>query len=194
LVQALHDDVERQMAGTPEFAAMTHLALDVGLGVEPTTVMGQSAEAEPALVTMIGRCDKVDPGLASVDYVLLSNKGPTDPDPLQPTGSQSAQYARYPWIPGRWHDLTVVVPQNVTKDLDAYIRDWHAQSWIAAGVDAAIVTDAMPYFFPYWCGWGYWWWWWNGGDCIDIGVGEGESIDVEPITPVRVIMNQWPPP
>jgi hypothetical protein len=194
LVQALHDDVEREMAGTPDLAAQTHLALDIGLGIGPATVMGQSAEAEPALVAMVGRCDKVDPGLASVDYVLLSNKGPTDPEPIQPTGDQTPQFILYPWIPGRWHDLTVVVPQNVTKDLDAYIRDWHAQLWLESGVDAAIVNDAMPYFFPYWCGWGYWWWWWNGGDCIDIGVGEGESIDVEQITPVRVIMSQWPPP
>lgn len=192
LVQALHEDVEREMGSTPE-AAQTHLALDMGLGVEPTTVMAQSAEAEPALVAMIGRCDKVDPALASVDYVLLSNKGPTDPGMNQPTGSRSAQAIKYPWIPGRWHDLTVVVPQNVTKDLDAYIRDWHTQAWLATGADPTLVTDAMPFFFPYWCGWGYWWWWWNGGDCIDIGVGEGESIDVEQITPVRVIMNQWPP-
>jgi hypothetical protein len=35
--------------------------------------------------------------------------------------------------------------------------------------------------------------WWNSSDCIDIGVGEGESLDVEQITPVRVFMPQWPP-
>ena len=104
------------------------------------------------------------------------------------------QVIAYPWIPGRWNDLTVVVPQNMSIDLDDYMRNWYTQRWLETGADKVPVTDAMTYFFPYHCGWGYWWWWWQGGDCIDIGVGEGESIDVEQITPVRVIMSEWPPP
>ena len=55
------------------------------------------------------------------------------------------------------------------------------------------VDVAMPYFFPYWCGWSYWWWWGNSGDCIDIGVGDGESLDVETVAPNRVLMTRWPP-
>jgi hypothetical protein len=51
----------------------------------------------------------------------------------------------------------------------------------------------MAYWFPYWCGWGYWWSGWHGSDCIDIAVGDGESLDVNQITPVRVFYPQWPP-
>jgi hypothetical protein len=51
----------------------------------------------------------------------------------------------------------------------------------------------LVYYFPYWCGWGYWWWWWNGGSCTDIGVGEGESLDVEQVVATRVFMPVWPP-
>jgi hypothetical protein len=146
---------------------------------------------------VIGRCDKIVRAAgtveAAVDYILLSNKGPTDPDPSQPSPAESSQVVIYPWIPGRWYDLTVVMPQNVSKDLDDYIYQWHTQRWVDAGINTDVVSGHMQYFFPYWCGWGYWWWWWHGGDCIDIGVGAGESIDVEQVTPVRVFMSQWPP-
>lgn len=171
----------------------TLAALDEGRKIDPTTV-GRLAGASdpPALVALLGRCDKIDANTASVDYVLLSNKGSTDPDPRPPTVNRPLQI-RYPWIPGRWHDLTVVMPQNITVDLDDYMRQWHTQRWIDAGENADTVKAAMVYYFPWWCGWGYWWWWWQGNDCIDIGVGEGESIDVEQITPVRVFVNQWPP-
>jgi hypothetical protein len=90
--------------------------------------------------------------------------------------------------------LALVTPQNVNVDMDAYFRQWERQRWINAGAAAGAVDAALVYYFPYWCGWGYWYWWWNAGGCVDIGVGEGESLDVEQITPVRVFMPQWPPP
>jgi hypothetical protein len=199
LYEALARDVEAQDID-PQLKTLTHQALDAGAELDPTSVMQHTGEASsPALVAMVGRCDKIShtPGVvhASVDYVLLSNKGPSDPDPSLPGPTQSSQVV-YPWIPGRWYDLTVVMPQNVSKDLDDYMYQWHTQRWIAAGANSDIVSlpsGYMQYFFPYSCGWGYWWWWWHGGDCIDIGVGEGESIDVEQVTPVRVFMSQWPP-
>jgi hypothetical protein len=193
LVLRLKDDVPAFPFPEPLQMEETLSALDRGYEMYPAMEKNQTAEQDlPALVPMIGRCDKVAPDLMSVDYVLLSNKGPTDPNPLEPQPTQPEQLP-YPWIPGRWYDLTVVVPQNMSIDLDEYMREWHSARWLEAepGVD---VDLAMPYFFPYWCGWGHWWWWWNGGDCIDIGVGEGESIDVEQITPVRVIMGDWWPP
>jgi hypothetical protein len=99
----------------------------------------------------------------------------------------------YPWLPGRWIDLALVTPQNLDVDIQHYFYEWQVQRWVQEGVPEASVRNAMIYWFPYWCGWGYWWWWWNSGSCVDIGVGEGESLDVEPITPVRVFMPQWPP-
>ena len=124
--------------------------------------------------------------------MLFSNKGPSDPDPRQPL--DQPEQVLYPWLPGRWYDLPVVMPQNACHDLDKFIRDWHTDRWLRAGGDPQEVASYMVYFFPYWCGWGYWWWWWNAGDCTDIGVGEGESLDVEQVNPVRVSVNQWPPP
>jgi hypothetical protein len=193
LYDALHQDVDREMGTTPE-AALTHAALDVGQSVGPTTITELTHQSDPALVAMIGGCHKLDPATASVDYVLLSNKGMTDPDPRIPgaEGNQPDQVL-YPWFPGHWYDLTVVMPQNISTDINTYFLEWHTQRWIDAGADVAVVQAAMVYYFPYWCGWGHWWYWWNGGDCIDIGVGEGESIDVEQITPVRAFMAQWPP-
>jgi len=78
------------------------------------------------------------------------------------------------------------MPHNYNINLDDYIRKWHTQRWIDAGAGTATVQNAMLYFFPYWCGGGYWWWWWHGDDCTDIGVGEGESLDVEQVSPTRV--------
>ena len=60
-------------------------------------------------------------------------------------------------------------------------------------IESPDVDLAMPYFRPYWCGWGYRAWWWNADDCIDIAVGAGESLDVEQITPLRVLLDVWPP-
>ncbi|HZY40435.1 MAG TPA: hypothetical protein VFF59_00385, partial [Anaerolineae bacterium] len=91
-------------------------------------------------------------------------------------------------------DLPVVQPQNVSTDIDKYFRQWHTQRWLdVPGADPAVVNTAMVYWFPYWCGWNYWWWWGNSNDCTDIAVGEGESLDVEQVTPTRVFMVQWPP-
>jgi hypothetical protein len=153
-----------------------------------------AADSEPALVALIGRCNKIYAGtawVADVDYVLLSNKGYLDPDPRVAT---AAAPILYPWIPGRWHDLAVVLPQQHNIDLDNYIRSWYAARWIDNGTDQAQVALAMPYFFPWWCGSTYWWGW-GPGDCVDIGVGEGESLDVLQITPTRVFMpaGTWPP-
>lgn len=190
LTQSLHSDVDPNIPDPAE-AAATHIALDMGNQYGPTHMDLISHEAPPALVPMIGRCDKIDPGTMSVDFVLFSNKGPTDEGPIIES-SQPEQFL-YPWVPGIWYDLPVVMPQNMSVDIDGYFRDWHAERWLNTGIDPAIVSDSMRFFMPYWCGWGYWWWWWNGGDCVDIAVGEGESIDVEQVSPVRVFYDVWPP-
>ena len=189
LYRALIQDAGTIISDTER--TLTIQALSHGLKIDPSN-LPRGAQDQPALVALIGGCQKIIPPagqpVADVSYVLVSNKGPTDQDPR----GGGAVFV-YPWIPGRWHDLTVVVPQNVSKDLDDYIRQWHTQRWIDSGVPAVTVRNAMVYYFPWWCGWGYWWWWWNGGDCIDIGVGEGESLDVEQIVPMRVFMPTWPP-
>ncbi len=187
LYNALHQDVTRNITDQTQ-ASHTNAALSEGAKYDPTNVLNLAGDTQPALVALIGRCDKIDTFNMSVDYVLVSNKTSTDPDP-RGGGTRIA----YPWHPGRLYDLTVVMPQNVTKDLDAYLRQWHTQRWIDAGTNSATVQTAMNYFIPYWCGWGYWWWWWHNGDCTDIGVGEGESLDVEQIVPTRVFMSVWPP-
>jgi hypothetical protein len=190
LYNALRQDVARDVV-SPTLANLTHAALEAGAALDPTSVMNVSPDSPPALVALIGRCDKLSLSAMSVDYLLVSNKGSTDPDPRAP--SQTPAVARYPWLPGRWYDLTVVMPQNVSKDIDAYLRQWHVQRWIDAGATPTAAQAAMAYYLPYWCGWGYWWWWWNGSSCIDIGVGEGESLDVEQVAPARVYMPVWPP-
>jgi len=135
---------------------------------------------EPALIPIIGRCEaSIDSGNAylEVSYVMVSN--------LAPLGSPI-----YPWIPGRWHDMPVVIPQNTTIDFDYLFQYWHAYLWsdhIDYSYSPEELWPYMDYFFPYWSGWTGWWWNYNGTDSIDIGVGEGESIDIEQIMPLRVI-------
>ncbi len=118
--------------------------------------------------------------------------GPTDPDPRGGSPFLDAQVT-YPWHVGHWYDLAVVTPQNYALDLDQYHYEWLSRRWVDAGAARAVVDQAMAYYFPWWCGWGYWAWWWHGGDCVDIGVGEGESIDVEQVSPIRIFMSEWPP-
>jgi hypothetical protein len=190
LYDELHTDANTIQ--DPQQQAATHAALEAGRNIDPTNVRGLGPSSPPALVALIGRCDKLDRTTAHVDYLLVSNKGATDPNPI--TGVPPISIAQpYPWIPGRWYDLALVVPQNRSIDLDDLFHNWQGQRWVDAGANAAAVQSAMVYHFPYWCGWGRWWWWWNAGDCVDIGVGEGESLDVEQITPVRVFFAQWPP-
>lgn len=197
LYNHLKADVERAQDANPQQKNATTAALNAGMTLGPTTnaAPNNGAETAPALVALIGRCDKVvlqaGPHI-SVDYVLVSNKGPTDPNPITVTPAQASQVL-YPWHPGRWYDLALVTPQNLDVDIQHYFLNWQTQRWISAGETAANAQAALVYYFPYWCGWGYWWWWWNSSDCIDIGVGEGESLDVEQIAPVRVFMPQWPP-
>ncbi len=167
-------------------------ALEAGRSMDPATPHTITDETPAALVAMIGRCDKISTTAMTVDYLLVSNKANSDANPLD--GVTPVQISvRYPWTPGRWYDLALVTPQNLDVDIDHYFRTWQTQRWITAGGAAADIEKVMPYWFPYWCGWGYWYWWWNGGDCIDIGVGNGESLDVEQVTPTRVFMGQWPP-
>jgi hypothetical protein len=196
LYAELTADAQREVTDRTQ-AELTRAALERGRQIDPTTLhdTGDLGGAH-ALVAMIGRCDKIGLDHMSVDYVILSTDAPTDHNPLPGTDATVQQVlVPYPWIPGRWHDLTLVIPQNRTVDLDALIRDWQTDEWVRTNPDAdvAVIHNAMRYFFPWWCGWGYWWWWWNGSDCIDIGVGEGEGIDVERITPVHVDMPVWPP-
>jgi hypothetical protein len=192
LYDALHEDVTREVS--PTLQTLTHVALDAGRLIDPTNVAALEGQTESALVALIGGCRKIVNGTAlnlDIDYVLLSNKGPTDNDPRG--GAQQPDQILYPWWPGRWYDLPVVHPQNRSTDLDKYFREWHTQQWIAAGETEAVARQAMVYWFPYWCGWNYWWWWGNSNDCTDIAVGAGESLDVEQVTPTRVFMVQWPP-
>lgn len=195
LYNALHQDAERDITD-PTQLNLTHLALNNGQAVDPTRVTQLSNETPYGLVAVIGGCRKLfnsTGGLVlDIDYALFSNKGPSDLDPRTPNQDQSAAIL-YPWIPGRWYDLPVVMPQNISTDVDDYFHRWFTQRWIDAGALASDVQVWMPYYFPYWCGWGYWWGWWNAGDCVDIGVGEGESLDVEQVTPQRVFMTIWPP-
>lgn len=168
-----------------------------------------------AIVALIGKCEEIvtrpeiwwspEPSIPpapfvptetklAVDYVLFSTKGPNDDPSFLDTPIEPPQEIYpYPWIPGRWHDMPVIFPQNVSEDMHAYFGDWHLNWWgYSLGyVDLPyppLMVDAMGYFVPYWCGYGYWWQGYNGTDCVDIGVGEGESLDVEQVMPLRVIM------
>ncbi|MBN1147335.1 MAG: hypothetical protein JXA78_08765 [Anaerolineales bacterium] len=157
----------------------------------------QETEAgKPALVALIGQCVKIDTTTAAIDYVLFSNVHPLmyDPLPVYPALPPPYEYPP-PWYPGAWHNLPVIMNQNVTTDIDKFFYDWHASYWAGRWpeIPPVDISYAMPYFSPYWCGWGYNTWWWNGSDCIDIAVGAGESLDVEQITPLRVLMDVWPP-
>jgi hypothetical protein len=194
LYQTLAQDAIQNIPDQGQLSA-TLTALEVGRQLDPTHLPDETTQ--PALVALIGRCDKLSTSAPlienmAIDYVIVSNKAPTDPSPLG--GQAQPSQIAYPWITGRWYDLPVVIPQNFSTDLDNYFHEWQVQRWIDAGEDAGTVRSAMVYYFPYWCGWGYWWPWWNGGDCEDIGVGEGESLDVEQINPTRVFMTVWPPP
>ncbi|RLT39397.1 MAG: hypothetical protein DWI57_10325 [Chloroflexi bacterium] len=192
LYQALAQDAQR-MENMQERQA-TLAALNAGRQMGPNSHVSEnpSAETPAALVAMVGNCRKLDTATADIDYVLLSNKGMTDPNPITAVPAQ-ASLVRYPWFPGHWYDLAMVTPQNLDVDLSTNFHQWQSKRWIAAGETSATVSAAMAYYFPWWCGWGYWYWWWNGGDCTDIGVGEGESLDVESVAPQRVFMNKWPP-
>jgi hypothetical protein len=170
-------------------------ALQAGLRL-PLEPNGETdAEQPPALVAIVGDpqfVSTLDGPALSVDFVLVSNQSPADANPL--TGQALHPISvRYPWFPGHWYDLPVLLPQNIHTDMHHYFNEWHTQRWVAAQADEAVVRQVMAFWYPYWCGWGYWWWSWHGSDCIDIGVGEGESLDVEAITPVRVFYPQWPP-
>jgi hypothetical protein len=135
---------------------------------------------DPALIPIIGRCDTImDMGMSylQISYVIVSNHAP-----------QGAPI--YPWIPGRWFDMPVVIPQNTTLDFDYMFKYWHAYLWADHINFSYGPNDLYPYldyFFPYYAGWSGWWWNYNGTDSIDIGVGEGESIDVEQIMPLRLV-------
>mgnify|MGYP000052280325 CR=1 FL=1 len=194
LLSSLKEEALKKISDEAQQTA-TVAALDAGfkLPLEPGR---QSDEHQPpALVTIVSDPQYVSaangPAL-SVDFVLVSNQSPADNNPLngQP---QIAVGVPYPWFPGHWYDLPLLLPQNVHTDMHHYFNEWHVQRWVAANANEEAVRKVMAYWYPYWCGWGYWWWGWHGSDCIDIGVGEGESLDVETITPVRVIYPQWPP-
>lgn len=203
LYDALAQDVQRDMANQPQQMQATLSALQVGRQMGPIVHANSdpaTAESAPALVAMVGNCRKLDASVADIDYVLLSNKSNIDPDPVTGQPALVAQKV-YPWIPGHWYDLALVTPQNLDVDLNTYFLQWQTERWVAAGVKAgvdkaemqAFVAPAMQYYFPWWCGWGYWYWWWNGNDCTDIAVGAGESLDVESVAPQRVFMTKWPP-
>jgi hypothetical protein len=190
LYKALTADVQ-EMVPDPAMKAATLAALVEGESLGPARL--PATDSPPALVALIGRCNKVFIGngmMVDIDYVLVSNKGHSDPNPL--VTPQPPLPVPYPWIPGRWHDLAIVLPQQRNVDLDRHIRDWYSARWTDNKADEAMVNAAMVYFFPWWCGTNYWWGW-GPSDCIDIGVGEGESLQVMQVTPSRVFMPLWPP-
>jgi hypothetical protein len=191
LYGALRRDVGKYQWPDAATQTATLHALDEGEKLGPANLPLADAQP-PALAALIGRCNKIVVGstlAADVDYVLVSNKAPSDPSPIAPMPPYPPPY---PWIAGRWYDLTVVLPQQHSIDLDNYIRSWYAARWTDNGADQAAVVASMVFFFPWWCGTSYWWGW-GPGDCVDIGVGEGESLDVLQITPSRVFMTAWPP-
>jgi hypothetical protein len=188
---ALVGDANANLTG--QQLAYTLAALSAGRAMDASNVMNMASDSPPALVVLVGGCDKLVTSqgayVADVDYVIVSNKGPSDPSPISGGGSSP----QYPWIPGRMYNLPVAMPQNASSDMDAFLRNWHVQRWLDAGGAVANVNAAMVYFFPYWCGWGYWWGWWNGGSCLSAGVAAGESIDVEQVVGTRVLLPVWPP-
>jgi hypothetical protein len=189
LIMSLHDDVETSSMSTDE-KAQTHVALDMGRMYDPAH-LDAFTDVPPALVAIIGQCTKINTSYMSADYLLVSNIHPLIPaPPAQPIYAYPP-----PWTVGWWYDLPVVTPQNISLNIDIFFREWHTQQWIAAypTIVPSTFVNAMPYFFPYWCGWGHWAWWGGDRDCVDIAVGAGESLDVEQVTPVRVIMSSWPP-
>lgn len=190
LYDVLAQDV-RDVILDPTTQQWTLQALQVGRNYNPNGIGCLTTQITPAIVAKIGKCDKIDTTHMEVDYVLFSNKSPLDPDPRTP-GAQPSPFV-FPWTPGRLYDLNVVMPQNYNTDMYVYMREWYTLRWMEAGRPEQAVRSAMSYYAPYWCGWGYWAWWWNGADCIDIGAGEGESLDVERVTPSRVFMPNWPP-
>lgn len=190
LANVLAQDVQNVILD-PTTRQWTLQALQNGQNYNPIGMGCFTTQITPSIVIKIGKCDKIDTTHMQVDYVLVSNKGPLDPDP-RVAGAQPSAFA-FPWTPGRLYDLNVVMPQNYDTDMYVYLREWYTVRWIETGRPEQTVRSAMSYYFPYWCGWGYWAWWWNGEDCLDIGAGEGESLDVERITPSRVFMASWPP-
>jgi hypothetical protein len=187
LYKALTVDVHEALIDPAEELA-TVAALAEGEKLGPTSL--PASDSPPALAALIGRCEKIDVQTAAVDFTLVSNKGPTDPSPL--VTPMPPIPVPYPWISGRWYDLAVVLPQQHSIDLEKYIRDWYGTRWTDNQADPATVQAAMVYFFPWWCGTTYWWGW-GPGNCVDIGVGEGESLQVMQVTPSRVFMPVWPP-
>ncbi len=197
LVDSLTLEVQQSTTLNEAQKSATLKALDDGLKMElEPNSEGETAEQPAALVALLGSPTYLsnDGSVIDIPFVLVSNKTPSEANPIG--GNVVSPVAvKYPWIPGHWYDLPVIMPQNVHTDLHQYFTVWHTQRWATAAtnVDVAAVRANMLYWYPYWCGWGYWWWSWRGTDCIDIGVGEGESLDVESVTPVRVFMPQWPP-
>jgi hypothetical protein len=190
LVQEAQEGIDDEAQRNATVQAL-RAGLDLPLEPGPTP----NDENKPVLNVILGSPEffgTADGAALSVDYVVVSNRSPADPNPITGAVEQPIT-VRYPWFPGRWYDLPVVMSQNIRTDMHQYFAEWHIQEWIKAGGDENRVRAAMTLWFPYWCGWGYWWWSWRGSDCIDIGVGEGESLDVEQITPVRVFYPQWPP-
>lgn len=194
LIDSLKQEAERAIENEGQ-RGTTMNALDAGLKLPFETSADAGAEQPPALVPIVGDPQYIgglDAPALAVDFVLVSNRSPADANPLSGQVLHPVS-VRYPWIPGRWYDLPVIMAQNIHTDMHHYFTEWHVQRWVAAQADPAAVRAVMAFWYPHWCGWGYWWWSWRGSDCIDIGVGEGESLDVEQITPVRVFYPQWPP-
>lgn len=201
LRQLLVDSLKQELANgiaDPAQREATMNALDNGLKMElePHTTNPEATEQPPALVPILSEPQFLtgDASTLSVDFVLVSNKAPADPNPLGGNIVQPVA-VRYPWIPGHWYNLPLIMPENVNIDMHHQLVKWHGERWLSTGtnVDAAAVNANLVYWYPYWCGWGYWWWGWHGSDCIDVGLADGESLDVEAVMPVRVFMPQWPP-
>lgn len=176
---------------------MTETALLTAQSYDAHNERELTPNASPMLIPLIGDCHvdyspSTQSTLMSVDYILVSNKGPSDPDPTSGTPPYNVG-SQYPWTPGKFSNLNLAVPNNTSLAMSDVLRDWLTQRWLETpNTVAGSATAAMSFFFPWWCGNQYW----NSfspTDCIDIGVGEGESLDVEQVVPQRVIFSSWPP-
>jgi len=105
LYNTLVQEAEKNIADPTQMNHTIH-ALEVGRLTDPTSIP-KLGESQLAVVALIGECRKIDSAYESIDFELLSNKGPTDTDP-RGGGANQPEAILYPWIPGPWHDLPVV--------------------------------------------------------------------------------------
>lgn len=119
LIDSLKQEAERAIENEGQRGA-TMNALDAGLKLPFETSADAGAEQPPALVPIVGDPQYIgglDAPALAVDFVLVSNRSPADANPLSGQVLHPVS-VRYPWIPGRWYDLPVIMAQNIHTDID----------------------------------------------------------------------------